>query len=182
MQLQGHELHEHGTCRGELAEPAGTMSAASLGSALGLGWHTRKWMDSVEVTDETLRGLGQAIALRSCEAERQFADSSYAEIAVQVAFASRRGQLPGASKRQPRFEGSALGRFFRLIGALFVRLADNPDEPPGANRCYNFGIPSLRSPEMSLPNKTEGQYQISNFLRAKRECPGAISSGLATRQ
>jgi hypothetical protein len=81
MQLQGHELHEHGTCRGELAEPAGTMSAASLGSALGLGWHTRKWMDSVEVTDETLRGLGQAIALRSCEAERQFADSSYAEIA-----------------------------------------------------------------------------------------------------
>ena len=47
------------------------------------GWDgtPENWMDSVEVTDETLRGLGQAIALRSCEAERQFADSSYAEIA-----------------------------------------------------------------------------------------------------
>ena len=47
------------------------------------GWNDRseKWINSVEATDETLRGLGQAIALRSCEAERQFAGSSHAEIA-----------------------------------------------------------------------------------------------------
>lgn len=84
---------------------------------------------------------------------------------VQVAFASRHGQLPGASKRQPRFEGSVLGRSFWLIGA-FIWLASRwsfPDEPPRANRCYNLGIPRVECPKSRNIFAQQNGRPISNI-------------------
>ena len=47
------------------------------------------------MTDETLRGLEQAIALRSLRQNASSRTVRTPKSRVQVAFASRRGQLPG---------------------------------------------------------------------------------------